>query len=101
MSAREESHPFPLSEFQSYQGKRRRELWSLLGHLPWKHKPGPARLIRTERRDGCTLERIVLDLNGVELFDGPDEETPAMRQRVLQWLDEQMVRPGQTASHHI
>jgi dienelactone hydrolase len=52
--------------FTSHQEKRRRELWGLLGDLPWKHQPGPARLLSTEEHDGYRLERLVLDLNGVE-----------------------------------
>jgi hypothetical protein len=53
-------------EFTAYQERRRRELWSLLGDLPWQHKPGPAKVVKTEKHDGYTLERLVLDLNGVE-----------------------------------
>lgn len=53
-------------EFAVYQAKRRKELWGLLGDLPWQHKPGPAKLVKTEKHDGYTLERLVLDLNGVE-----------------------------------
>lgn len=53
-------------EFAAYQEKRRKELWSLLGDLPWQHKPAPAKLVKTEKHDGYTLERLVLDLNGVE-----------------------------------
>ncbi len=53
-------------EFAAYQEKRRKELWGLLGDLPWQHKPGPAKLVKTEKHDGYTLERLVLDLNGVE-----------------------------------
>lgn len=53
-------------EFISYQERRRKELWSLLGDLPWDHKPGPARVIRTEKHEGYTLERLLLDLNGIE-----------------------------------
>jgi hypothetical protein len=52
--------------FPAFQQKRRKELWSLLGDLPWQHKPGPAKLIKTEKHDGYTLERLVLDLNGAE-----------------------------------
>jgi len=52
--------------FTGYQARRRKELWSLLGDLPWDHKPGPATLVKSERHDGYTLERLVLDLNGVE-----------------------------------
>src|SRR3990172_641357 len=53
-------------EFTEYQEKRRKELWGLLGDLPWQHRPGPAKLIKTEKHDGYTLERLVLDLNGAE-----------------------------------
>ena len=52
--------------FSSMQERRRKELWGLLGDLPWKHQPGPARLIKREEHDGYTLERLVLDLNGIE-----------------------------------
>ncbi|HKU27030.1 MAG TPA: acetylxylan esterase [Candidatus Sulfotelmatobacter sp.] len=52
--------------FTVRQIKKRRQLWGLLGDLPWTHRPGPARLVRKEEHDGYTLERLVLDLNGVE-----------------------------------
>jgi len=45
---------------------RRKELWSLLGDLPWTHRAAAPRLLKTERHDGYTLERLVLDLNGEE-----------------------------------
>lgn len=54
------------AEFADFQAQRRKELWGLLGDLPWSHKPGPATLLATEKHDGYTLERLVLDLNGVE-----------------------------------
>jgi len=53
-------------EFAAFQARRRKELWSLLGDLPWSHKPRPATLLATEKHDGFTLERLVLDLNGIE-----------------------------------
>ena len=53
-------------DFSSFQERRRKELWGLLGDLPWNHRPGPARLVRIEKHDGYTLERLVLDLNGEE-----------------------------------
>ncbi len=57
----------PSSEaFAARQAERRKELWSLLGDLPWDHRPAPPKLIRSEKRDGFTLERLVLDLNGLE-----------------------------------
>jgi dienelactone hydrolase len=54
------------ASFAAYQEKRRKELWELLGDLPWQHQPGPARLLHTEEHEGYTLERLVLDLNGIE-----------------------------------
>jgi cephalosporin-C deacetylase-like acetyl esterase len=53
-------------DFAVFQDKRRKELWSLLGDLPWTHKPPPAELRAKEQHDGYTLERLVLDLNGQE-----------------------------------
>jgi len=53
-------------EFAAHQERRRRELWSLLGDLPWEHKPTPPKLVRTEKHDNYTLQRLVLDLNGLE-----------------------------------
>lgn len=52
--------------FPAYQKKRRKELWELLGDLPWSHSPGLARLVSREEREGYVLERLVLDLNGAE-----------------------------------
>src|SRR5690349_17543735 len=52
--------------FAAFQAKRRKELWSLLGDLPWEHRPGPAKLVASEKHDGYTLQRLVLDLNGQE-----------------------------------
>jgi len=48
------------------EDRRRRELWSLLGDLPRQHRPGPAQVLRTEKHEGYTLERLILDLNGEE-----------------------------------
>jgi dienelactone hydrolase len=58
-------------DFAAHQVRRRRELWGLLGELPWDHVPGPARLIRSERRQGCLIEHLELDLN-------PAEKVPAL-----------------------
>jgi hypothetical protein len=52
-------------EFAAYQGRRRKELWSLLGDLP-ERRPPKARLLKTERGNGYTLEHLELDLNGIE-----------------------------------
>lgn len=45
---------------------RRRHLYSLLGDLPDRQRPISARTISTEERSGYLLERLVLDLNGLE-----------------------------------
>ena len=66
--------------FASFQERRRKELWGLLGDLPWQHRSGPAKLVRTEKHDGYTLERLVLDLNDKEpvpaLLLIPDKRQP-------------------------
>jgi dienelactone hydrolase len=54
------------SPFFAYQQRRRADLWGLLGDLPWQHQPAPPKLIRTEEHDGYTIERLLLDLNGIE-----------------------------------
>ncbi len=53
-------------DFAVYQATRRQALWGLLGELPWDHRPAPPRRVNTERHEGYTLERLVLDLNGME-----------------------------------
>jgi hypothetical protein len=53
-------------EFSAYQAGRRKELWGVLGDLPWDHKPAAPQLVKTEKHDGYVLERLVLDLNGIE-----------------------------------
>ena len=66
--------------FDSRQEKRRRELWRLLGDVPWNHQPAPPRLVSKEKREGYTLERLVLDLNGIEPVPAilliPDKRQP-------------------------
>jgi len=58
--------PDTPGNFGAYQEQRRRELWALLGDLPWNHKASPPQRVGTEKHDGYTLERWVLDLNGIE-----------------------------------
>jgi hypothetical protein len=55
-----------MMEFATYQERRRWELWGLLGDLPWDHRPAPPRIVSREKHEGYTLERLVLDLNGIE-----------------------------------
>jgi len=76
--------------FAAYQERRRKELWGLLGDLPWQHRPAPPKLIRTEKHDGYTLERLLLDLNGEEpvpaLLLIPDKrQTPAPGLLYIHW----------------
>lgn len=76
--------------FAAMQVERRRELWSLLGDLPWQHRPGPAKVLKTEKHEGYTLERLILDLNGEEpvpaLLSIPDKrQTPAPGLLYIHW----------------
>ena len=52
--------------FAQHQEKRRKELWGLLGDLPWQHTPKPAQTIKVEEHPTFMLEHLVLDLNGQE-----------------------------------
>lgn len=78
------------SSFENYQARRRKELWNLLDDLPWRHKPGPAKLLKTEKHEGYLLERLVLDLNGVEpvpalLLIPEKRQTPAPGLLFIHW----------------
>jgi hypothetical protein len=50
----------------SIHDQRREALWSLLGDLPWRHEAAPPRIISTEQHENYRLERLVMDLNGIE-----------------------------------
>jgi dienelactone hydrolase len=54
--------------FSSYQERRRKELWKLLGDLPWQHRADDFAPVQTsiEKHDGYTLKRLRLNLNGIE-----------------------------------
>jgi dienelactone hydrolase len=65
-SGRDTSPPSSAAEFSSDQERRRQALFSLLGDLPWQHQPGPVKVVGSESHEGYTLERLVLDLNGIE-----------------------------------
>ena len=45
---------------------RRKELYSLLGDLPDCHRPITARVVSVEERPKYHLEKLILDLNGIE-----------------------------------
>jgi len=86
----DEARVQPSQGFAAIQEQRRRELWALLGDLPWQHRLGPAKLVNTEKHDGYTLERLVLDLNGEEpvpaLLLIPDKrQTPAPGLLYIHW----------------
>jgi len=76
--------------FPAYQERRRKELWGLLGDLPWQHKPGVPKLLSSEKHDGYTLQRLTLDLNGIEpvpaLLLIPDKrQSPAPGLLYIHW----------------
>lgn len=48
------------------QEERRNELYALLGDLPDRERPISARKVSEIQSDGYTIEKLVLDLNGVE-----------------------------------
>ena len=45
---------------------RRRELYALLGDLPPANRRAGAKVVATEDRGGFVLEKLILDLNGIE-----------------------------------
>jgi dienelactone hydrolase len=52
---------------KDFNAARRKELWSLLGDLPDKNRPITVKQFSRETRDGYTLERLELDLNGIQV----------------------------------
>ena len=52
--------------FTEHQEKRRKELWGLMGDLPWQHRSKPAQTIKVEEHPTYKLEHLALDLNGQE-----------------------------------
>ena len=52
-------------QFAEHQARRRKELWGLLGDLPAPREP-KGQLLKSEKREGFTLEHLELDLNGIE-----------------------------------
>ncbi|HEX7895974.1 MAG TPA: alpha/beta hydrolase family protein [Terriglobales bacterium] len=76
--------------FAAHQEQRRKELWGLLGDLPWQHRPAPPKVVSTEQHEGYTLQRLVLNLNGQEpvpaLLLIPDKlQTPAPGLLYIHW----------------
>jgi Acetyl xylan esterase (AXE1) len=72
-------NPSP-AEFAAHQARRRAELWGLLGDLPPRNRPITAERLSTETHPGFTLERLMLDLNGIEAVPAylllPDKRQP-------------------------
>ncbi len=69
------------------QNRRRQELYALLGDLPDRHRPVTAQRAARIPTAFCVLERLVLDLNGIEpvpayfarpLTAAPDERRPTV-----------------------
>jgi len=88
--ATDETSRTSRERFTSLQERRRKELWSLLGDLPWQHQAAKPKLLSTEKREGYTLERLILDLNGIEpvpaLLLIPDKrQTPAPGLLYIHW----------------
>ena len=50
--------------------ERRAQLYGLLGELPPRDRPISAEVVSVEERSGYMLEKVVLDLNGVERVPG-------------------------------
>ncbi len=46
--------------------QRREELYALMGRLPDRDRPIAARTVAVEQREGYVLEKLMLDLNGLE-----------------------------------
>ena len=62
----------------------------MLGDLPWQHQPAKPKVLSTEKHEGYTLERLILDLNGREpvpaLLLIPDKrQTPAPGLLYIHW----------------
>jgi hypothetical protein len=62
----------------------------LLGDLPWQHQAAKPKLLSTEKHEGYTLERLVLDLNGIERVPAllliPDKrQSPAPGLLYIHW----------------
>jgi len=53
-------------QFFAHQEHQRKRLRTLLGELPWDYRPGSSTLIDSEDHEGYRIERLELDLNGVE-----------------------------------
>ena len=53
------------AEFAAHQARRRSELWGLLGDLPEPKAP-TGRVLTIEKHEGFTLQRLELELNGLQ-----------------------------------
>ena len=62
---------------------RRRELYALLGKLPPRNRKVSAQLVSMEDRGAYTLEKLVLDLNGVEATRQILRESPRTKVVIL------------------
>ncbi|MCE5252057.1 dienelactone hydrolase family protein [bacterium] len=60
------AHVSPDSPYSGDKEKRRKELYSLLGDLPDRNRPITVQKISEEKTEKYILEKLVLDLNGIE-----------------------------------
>ncbi len=69
------------------QAAERELLWSLLGDLPDRNRPISAETVLVEEREQYVLEKLVLDLNGIEpvpaFFVKPKGSSPEPRPTIL------------------
>lgn len=52
---------------QADKGKQRQELYGLLGKLPERHRPFTVKTISLEEKGELIVEKLLLDINGLEL----------------------------------
>src|SRR5256885_13501040 len=76
------SQPQSDESFAAHQAKRRKELWGLLGDLPWHPRPGPPKLPTPEDHQAFPLRRLTPALNALNpvpalLLIPPKPQPPA------------------------
>src|SRR5688500_11886586 len=59
--------PIPVKNLHTTKEERRKELYQLLGKLPDRQRPISVKLISREETEEYILEKLLLDINGLEL----------------------------------
>ena len=62
----EMEHIHPEKERAQTKKKRRRELYGLLGRLPDRNRPLSVKVVAREETDELVIEKLLLDINGIE-----------------------------------